>query len=472
MTTRIEQAKVVNEGEKIILPARMSYDEAITQIERMRDFDNQEIIIKEEVNAFYLDAAAALNEAMRRLYGWADAVPVPGFFGPTPPQMLQVDIGPNESRLVPWGRFKLPGINGYIQTGTTPKKGRLVLQIVAVVLRKHEAEIHKLVELTRIIADKESIYRGQAFRLRFRDDSGNDVEVRPEFLDLSGVKPDELIFSASVDAAVRTSVFTPIEHTDAVRGAGIPLKRGILLSGKYGVGKTLVAYVTAKKATGNGWTFIYCEKADELKDALRFAQGYQPAVVFCEDIDRVTSGERSVSMDDILNTIDGLDAKRSELMVILTTNNIENIHRAMLRPGRLDAVINILPPDADAVKRLIALYGRGLVAEDANLDTVAERLSGNIPAVIRECVERAKLSAIRLSNGQGGCSISQAALEDASEGMQNQLDLLNQDNTKKAPVLEAVEVLAGAFAHATTQNGMGPLIRSQVEKVLGDAGVI
>lgn len=444
---RIKQAAIVNEGEKIILPARMGYDEAITQIQRMRDYENQEIVIQEEVNAFVLDGAAALNEAMKRIYGWVNAVPTPGFFGPQPPAMIQIETGYKESILVPWGSFKLPGVQGTVQTNSRSKNGRNILVVAAKVLRKHEAEIKKLVELTRTIAEHESIYKGKAFRLRFKEDADSDSgeAMKPVFLDLSGVRPEELIFSAEVDSAVRTSVFTPIEHTASVRKAGIPLKRGILLSGRYGVGKTLVAYVTAKKAAENGWTFVYCEKADELKEALRFAQAYAPAVIFCEDIDRVTSGERSVSMDDILNTIDGLDSKHSELMVILTTNNVEAIHKAMLRPGRLDAVINVLPPDAAAVERLIRLYGRGLVDENADLSVVGAALAGQIPAVIRECVERAKLAAIRLNEGYVS-SVSQEALEDAALGMQNQLKLLSDDKPGKPAEVVALETLAGFFS--------------------------
>lgn len=478
---RIKQASIVNEGEKIILPARMGFDEAIQQITRMRDHDEQTIVIKEEVNAYYLDGAVAFNEAMRRIYGWTEAVAIPGFFGPTPPQMLQVEVGFGESRLIPTGRFELPGVTGFVQIGQAMKHGRIIMSFAASVKRKNEAAIHKLVELTREIVAAESIYRGKAFRIRFKDENGMQTDAQPQFLDLSSVKADELIFSESVDAAVRTSVFTPIEFTEAVRGAKIPLKRGVLLTGKYGVGKTLVAYVTADKAVKNGWTFIYCERADELQEAIRFAQQYGPAVIFCEDIDRVTAGERSVSMDDILNTLDGVDSKKSELMVILTTNHIDTINKAMLRPGRLDAIINVLPPDAEAVKRLIKLYARGLLAAETNLDMVAARLDGQIPAVIRECVERAKLSAIRLTHGLIGFQLDEAALNDASLGMQNQLALLNADVVKvsDAEVLFTLigKAASGAASVGGSDRGMPPnvvlgLVAERLDEIKSDVSDI
>src|SRR5690606_20126549 len=131
-------------------------------------------------------------------------------------------------------------------------------------------------------------------------------------------------------------------------------------------------------AVQNGITYLYVPRADELKDAIEFAKLYQnPAsVVFCEDIDRVTKGERSVAMDDILNIIDGIDTKTANIMVVLTTNHMDNINPAMLRPGRLDAVIPVTPPDAKAVERLIRVYAKGAVRADEDLAHVGATLAG------------------------------------------------------------------------------------------------
>ena len=76
---------------------------------------------------------------------------------------------------------------------------------------------------------------------------------------------------------------------------------------------------------------------------------------------------------------------------MLTTNHLENINPAMLRPGRLDSIINVLPPDAEAVSRLFHLYGGSTIAADEDLSKAADLLSGTIPAVIAEVVKRAKL---------------------------------------------------------------------------------
>jgi SpoVK/Ycf46/Vps4 family AAA+-type ATPase len=81
-----------------------------------------------------------------------------------------------------------------------------------------------------------------------------------------------------------------------VQAHKVPLKRGVLLEGPYGTGKTLTAFVTAKKCVENGWTFIMLDRVAALKEALTFARMYAPAVVFAEDIDRSVEGERTVGL--------------------------------------------------------------------------------------------------------------------------------------------------------------------------------
>jgi transitional endoplasmic reticulum ATPase len=240
------------------------------------------------------------------------------------------------------------------------------------------------------------------------------------------------------------NVLTPIVRADECREYGVPLKRGILMEGPYGTGKTLAAYVAAAAAVASGATFIYLERADELEEAIRLAHQYGRVVIFSEDIDRVVTGERSIEMDDILNVIDGIDSKNTEVMVVLTTNHVENINRAMLRPGRLDAVISVRPPDAAAAAKLVKLYGRGLIDEKADLTEVGEMLKGNIPAVIREVVERSKMSRIsRIHRGEKFV-VDEADLLRAAASMKTQLKLLEERPVDTRTGLEKVATILGA----------------------------
>lgn len=81
-------------------------------------------------------------------------------------------------------------------------------------------------------------------------------------------------------------------------------------------------------------------------------------------------------------------------MIVYTTNHIERISKAMLRQGRIDKVIHIKEPDAEAAVRLVRLYARHMLPEEEDLSQVGTMLRGFIPSAIREVVEQSKLSAI------------------------------------------------------------------------------
>lgn len=447
--------EVERAGNQIIVPTGMSLDTAIKHLAVRMDYEEQEIEIKETVNAFVWDGAIAFQKALQELFGWsvaqAEEGPMPGMKG-DPPRMLSIQIAHDRVGLVPWGIFTVPGMSGNLQTGYAYEQGMMKFAVTGITKRKYEEKFRAIIQRTREIVAQESIYKGKAFKLRFMNDAGDRLKMpEPVFLDLSRVNPEELVFSHDVTQAVSTSLFTPIEQTEKCREFKIPLKRGVLLYGPYGTGKSLTSYVTAKKCEEYGWTFVYCERADELADAVKLAHHFQPAVVFCEDIDRAVAGERTVKMDDVLNIIDGIESKGVELMVILTTNHVEEINQALLRPGRLDAVINVLPPDAEAVERLIRVYGRHLVPKNADLQTVGERLAGSIPAVIREVVEKAKLSALKIGLPENGkLLLTPEALLDSAVSMTNQLELLNRKRPETRPALHAA---------------LGELVKEQVETV-------
>ncbi len=424
---------IVKRGTKITLPAdprEMSEMEAIECLERKIRANETAVGIHEEVDAFPLDGAYALMKVLELRFGWASAVPTPGFFGPKPPTMVNLEVGVNQNAQVIWGGFAVPGIEGNLQTGQTEKRGKKIFVISGTVKKKHQEEIKEIAQAVRDYVRESSVYRSQAIKLHTDDSGDMDFDNPPSFLDLSRVNPEELVFPKDVQEQIETNLFTPVEHTEACRKYKIPLKRGVLLEGKYGTGKTLTAFVTAQKATANGWTFIYLDRVTALQEVIQFAKQYSPAVVFAEDIDRVLDGDRDMGMDDILNTIDGIDAKNSEILVILTTNHVEKIEKAMMRPGRLDAVISVVAPDAEAAEKLVRIYARGLVKADEDLSAAGKELNGQIPAVIREVVERSKLFAVRRSDGTSRLKISGEDITKAAKGMKNHLDLMD---TKEKP---------------------------------------
>jgi transitional endoplasmic reticulum ATPase len=382
----------------------------------------QVINLKEKIYGGVWDVALAVYKALQQVFGF---VATAGFL----PQVYKIASGPHgETVDIPFAQFKAPGVEGSMAPNVDwADKAGPTFFLSAAIKRKHSGKFEQIIKAAREILARESIYRAKALKVDFAngDKAGTGI-VEPQFLDVSRADRSSLILSERVAAAVETSVFTPIEFAARCAELGIPKKRGVLLSGMYGTGKTLTAYVAAKLCTESGRTFVYVETADQLAQAVQFALQYSPALVFCEDIDRALAGQRTASVDEILNTVDGIDTKTADLMIILTTNNAAAINRAMVRPGRLDDVIEFAPPDAATVARLIRFYAGSLLEEDTYLELVAAELAGQIPAVIRECVERAKLSAVKLSRGApGALAITGEALLDSAYTMGAQLRLLS-----------------------------------------------
>ena len=213
--------------------------------------------------------------------------------------------------------------------------------------------------------------------------------------------------------------------------------------------------MTAQEATKANWTYVSIKDARGLGEAIRFARQYQPAVIFCEDVDREVSGEeRTHQLDAILNTIDGIESKGTEIMVVLTNNHADNINRAMLRPGRLDAVIHVSPPDAEAATRLIGIYGGAMIVAGEDLTPVGAALAGRIPAMIREVVERSKLHAINRAGGADGSYVTTADLLASAHEMNAHLELLNRPRAEPSSADKLAAALKEVLAPALGLNGV------------------
>jgi transitional endoplasmic reticulum ATPase len=423
-------ADIVHHGHKLILPEGMALDACIKMLLQRREYLEQNVNIQQDYDRFPWDGAWALHEVLRERYGWAQMKPTKTMFGEQPPKMINVEIAPGDIRSVPWGQFSLPNIeDGRINCGFNGTQFVLHAQVK----RKFESYVRELFQLVKDQLDKHSIYMGQPVKLSYNED-----HTLPEisFVDVNDADTERLIYSRDIEGAIHTNLFTPIDRIDDCVANGISIKRGVLLAGPYGCGKTLAAKAAAKLARNNDVTFIYIDRASDYAKAIEFAKVYSnpAAVVFCEDIDRVTSGHRTQQIDDILNIIDGVDSKSFNIMTVLTTNNLDKITPAMQRPGRLDAVIEVTAPDAEAAERLVRAYGGDLVSEKEDLAKVGKELAGYVPAVIAEVVKRAKLSQIRLLEpGEPMTQITSEALLDAAITIRPQAERLLKAKEEDAP---------------------------------------
>lgn len=426
-------------GTKIILPEGMSYKDARATLRDIEVDEETVVSVSESFSAYPSEGAYAFASALDEVFGFFRQIGSPGgFFTPgKAPEMKTIPISVDEKTEVPWGRMVIPGIDGYLETGFSIVRGRVVFQVSGKVKKRDRPKVLQLMEVTARNISERSIYRGKAIRLTFpdfTDDGFNPMEDVPQFVDTRGFDEGDLILNRSVEDQIRSGLWAPIMYREASRRAGVPFKRGVCLEGTYGVGKSLTARVTATICERHGITFLHLVKASDLKEAIEFARAYSPAVIFAEDVDRITNGTRDEAMDDLLNTIDGIGSKGAEVMVVLTTNHVESIHEAMLRPGRLDQVIHMAEPDAEAVQRLIRLFGAGLIDGDSDLEGVSEMLAGQIPAVIREVVERSKLAAIMRAGGSFK-ALRTEDLKIAAEGLLEQRRRLAREKGDAADLL-------------------------------------
>lgn len=432
-----------HEGE-LLIPNGMSIEAAVRLLNDRAEYLNTKVNIVDTFDVFPWDGANGINAVLAEKFGWAQSIPTPGFFGDNPPTMVNIEVAPGVFKDVPWGRFSLPGVAGFIECGSSNKDGRVVFTLFAQVQRKDEATVRDVFTRLRNYLKANSIYRGQAIKIRFRDDNGDVLGMpAPKFMDTSTISEEMVIYPEAVQEQIRVNLFAPIQRVEDCLANGIPVKRGVLLGGTYGTGKTLAAMVAAKLSVDAGITFIYTSRTDELADAIEFAKQYQaPAsTVFVEDIDRSMDGERSVAMDDILNIIDGIDTKTANIIVVLTTNDLNGINPAMLRPGRLDAVIEVLAPDAKAVEKLVRLYGKDAIEADTDLTEVGTTLAGQIPAVVAEVVKRAKLAQLSIqARGTKVQKLTAQSLLTAALSMGSQLALLArrtaEENAVKVPEIQ------------------------------------
>ena len=414
----INNVEVVHHQGHLMLPIGLSIPDAIEVLKRRHAYMNEMTTMVEVIDAFPWDGALAMQAVLADRYGWT----------PPPAASVSVEVGFNKTARIPWGKFTVPGLKADMHTGVTFKDGLLAMKLEITVLNLHKAEVLQIMDQVRDYCTKNSIYRGQAITIKFHDENNNKMMI-PEihFLDTTKIKPDQLIYSKEVREAIETNLFTPIRRVHELHANGIPVKRGVLLGGPFGTGKTLAAEAAAKFSTENGLTYIYVRNTRELPDAISFSLRYQDpaAVVFAEDIDRTTDGERDINVDQILNLVDGVETKHRNLILVFTTNEIDNIEPAMMRPGRLDAVIEVTAPDAEAAGKLVLLYGGDALASDVDIDACGHALQGMIPAVISEVMRRAKLAQLsRTPEGHLVDGIGTEAIIESAHTMRRQVALL------------------------------------------------
>ncbi|MFR9750663.1 AAA family ATPase [Nocardia sp. 004] len=232
-----------------------------------------------------------------------------------------------------------------------------------------------------------------------------------EELAIGSLSLDDVGDMAETKQALTEAVLWPLRHPDSFARLGIDPPRGVLLYGPPGCGKTFLVRALA----GSGQLSVHSVKGAELMDRwvgsseravreiFQRARDSAPSLIFLDEVDALAPrrgqsadagvGDRVVAA--LLTELDGVEPLR-DVVVLGATNRPELIDPALLRPGRLERLVFVPPPDTAARREILRTVSRSVpLADDVDLDALAEELDGYSAADCTALLREAALAAMR-----------------------------------------------------------------------------
>jgi hypothetical protein len=254
-----------------------------------------------------------------------------------------------------------------------------------------------LAELDRLRSEL-NVYRGHLLDASLDPMGG----VVLSFARPAGIDRGDVVLPDPVLTRIERHALGVAEHREALLAVGQHLKRGLLLFGPPGTGKTHTTRYLLGQMTGYTRLVLTGRALAAVGALTELARGLLPAVVVLEDVDLVAE-ERSMGpaanpvLFDLLDAMDGA-APDADLLFLLTTNRSDLLEPALAaRPGRVDVAVEIALPDAPARERLLKLYGRSVPLDltEAEVSQAIERTDGTTASFLKELIRRSVLEALQ-----------------------------------------------------------------------------
>ena len=226
-------------------------------------------------------------------------------------------------------------------------------------------------------------------------------KTKTRFDDVAGLDEEKEELIEIVDFLKTPQKFTKM-------GAKIP--KGVLLYGKPGTGKTLIAKAIAGEAnvpfiSMSGSEFIEMFAglgASRVRKLFEKARRLAPCIVFIDEIDAIGSRrtsnsgaetENNQTLNQLLVEMDGFSSEET-IIVLAATNRPEMLDKALLRPGRFDRQVTIPAPDIKGRLEILKIHARDKkISEEVNLESIAEDTAGFTGAELANILNEAAIIA-------------------------------------------------------------------------------